>query len=234
VLLRDRPLSSYYDEVALRSLKLAAADVVRGVLSRDRQILMRDAITGLIDDLDDHEDAAPAKRGDDGPAGMAPSDRTLGRSLPVLRMAPETLAPGWQSAAPILCLGGRSPIDDAAASMLAQLLGKHGLPARMADHEAATRSTIGGLDVSGVMVTVVSYMEETGSPAHLRVLVRRLRQRMPRALLVLCLWRGDTPAERDLEAEAGADAVVGTLREAIGLCVDAAERAVGERAVSVA
>jgi hypothetical protein len=33
VLLRDRPLSSYYDEVALKGLQLAANDAARGVLT---------------------------------------------------------------------------------------------------------------------------------------------------------------------------------------------------------
>ena len=37
----------------------------------------------------------------------------------------------WQVDHPILCVASRSPLDQAACAMLAQLLDKHGLPARV-------------------------------------------------------------------------------------------------------
>jgi predicted PurR-regulated permease PerM len=231
VLLRDRPLSAYYDEVALRALQLAASDVARGVLARERQLLMRDAVLGLVEDLDEHDDSAPpAKRADDGPAAPPEAERLIPRTPPVERPvpAPEVLAAAWPGPAPILCLGGRGPLDDAAAAMLCQLLNKHGLPARMAAHDSASRSALASLDLSGVALVAISYMEATGSPAHLRVLLRRLRARLPKAELLLGLWASDLDPEldRDLREVAGADARATNLRDSLSLCIDAANRAV--------
>ncbi len=230
LLLRERPLSAYYDEVALRALQLAASDVARGVLTRDQQLLMRDAILGLVEDLEEHDDATPAPRqADDGPAAPPEAERLIPRTAPVERPAPpaDELASVWPGTA-ILCLGGRGPLDDAAASMLCQLLNKHGLRARMSGHDTASRASLATLDLSEVALVCVSYMEATGSPAHLRVLLRRLRARLPEASLQLGLWASELEPEpdRDLRAVAGADATAATLRDSLSLCIEAAYRAV--------
>jgi AI-2E family transporter len=76
VLLRDRSLSSYYDEVALHGLQLAANDSVRGVLSDEQLRNIQDAIDGIVVDLADHEDVdTPAGK----PDASAPASRTPGR-----------------------------------------------------------------------------------------------------------------------------------------------------------
>ena len=51
--------------------------------------------------------------------------------LPIL--GPADLAPGWEEEGSVLCIGGRTPLDEAAAAMLAGLLNKHGLKARVAE-----------------------------------------------------------------------------------------------------
>jgi predicted PurR-regulated permease PerM len=238
MLLRERPLSAYYDEVALHALQLAASDVARGVLTRDQQLLMRDAILGLVEDLDEHDDATPSpRRADDGPAAPPEAERMVPRTAPIERPAPaaEALAAVWPGTA-ILCLGGRGPLDDAAASMLCQLLGKHGLSARMSGHDSVSRAALASLDLSEVALVVVSYMEATGSPAHLRVLLRRLRARLPGATLVLGLWASELEPEpdRDLREVTGADATAGTLRESLSVCIEAAYRAVGSEGARAA
>jgi predicted PurR-regulated permease PerM len=230
-LLRDRSLSAYYDDVALRSLQLAASDAARGVLTPDRQLRMRDAMTGLLDDLESHDDAAPGpNQADDGPAASPPTE---GEVPPPTRMPPklQSLPPTWRGEAPVLCVGGRGPLDDAAAAMAAQILAKHGLPSRLAQHDAVARATLPALDMRDVSLIVVSYMEATGSPAHLRSLVRRLRRRAPEAGLILALWAADSPPEpgQDLRQTEAIDDVGTTLREIITLCVEYAERDVEGR-----
>jgi predicted PurR-regulated permease PerM len=228
-LLRDRSLSAYYDEVALCSLKLAAADAARGVLTPERQFRMRDSMNGLLEDLDVHDDALPAPgRADDGPA----ADQHFGgdpisleaRLPPTLVSLPAT----WRGAIPVLCVGGRGPLDDAAAAILAQILGKHGLPAAVAQHETVARAALPELDMQNVSLLVISYMEATGSPAHLRSLLRRLRQRVPLAPLILALWSTDVPPEtdRDLRQAEGIADFATTLRDVITLCVEHAQREV--------
>ena len=236
LLLREHPLSAYYEDVALPALQLAASDIARGVLPRERQLLMRDAILGLVEDLDENDDVTPGPdRADDGPAAPPEAERLLPRTGPIERDAPpaDQIASVWPGQTPVLCIGGRGPIDDAVAAMICQLVNKHGLSARMATHDAVTRTSIASLDTQGVALVVISYMESTGSPAHLRVLLRRIRSRLPQAELVLALWQGDQQPEpeRDLRRIAAEFTTASTLRATLALCIDASHHAVEGGAV---
>ena len=228
VLLRDRSLSSYYDEVALRGLQLAANDSLRGVLSDDQLRNIQDAIDGVVADLADHDDAEPAAKKPD----AAPASRTVPEPqrlpvAPALEAGAGLLAPEWSGAAPVLCVAGRGPLDEAAGAMLAQLLAKHGLRARVVSQEAVARGAIASLDVAGVAMVCVSYLEASGSPSMLRYLMRRLRARAPGATTLVGLWQADpaTLTDERLRAAVGADHYVTTLRDAVTACVVAAEAA---------
>jgi hypothetical protein len=236
-LLRERPLSAYYDEVVLRALVMAANDVRRGVLTRDRQLVMRDAMCSLVEDLDDHEDVTPpAEKADDGAAAPPEAERLIPHTAPLTQLVPpqEELPAAWRGESAVLCLGGRGPLDDAAATMLAQLVRKHGLGARVVMHEALSRATIGSLEIGQVGAICISYAEATGSPAHLRFLLRRLRQRAPGATLILALWSGDAATQEwDDDLLKATQGAAGTLREVLSRCLDAAVAA-GEREVATA
>jgi hypothetical protein len=101
------------------------------------------------------------------------------------------LATKWQGQTPVLCLAGNGPFDEAASAMLRQLLEKHGMGARVSAYRTASREAIGMLDVNGVAMVCVSYLDIGGTPSHLRYLMRRLRQRLPQALILIGLWRAD-------------------------------------------
>ena len=58
--LKGRPLSAYYDEVAIKGLALAQLDMNRGGLDHDRRVQIKEAVDGIIDDLSDHDDTMPA------------------------------------------------------------------------------------------------------------------------------------------------------------------------------
>jgi hypothetical protein len=123
----------------------------------------------------------------------------------------------------VLCVAGRSPLDEAGAIMLAQLLEKHGLGARVESADAVATSNIFRLETSGVIMACVSYLDD-GSPAHMRYTIRRMRRRLPDARILLGCWMpdGDAAALRDA---AKPDAVATTLRDAVRLCLEAAENA---------
>src|SRR6202022_3065789 len=53
--LKERTLSSYYDEVALKGLQLAQADADRGALAQERLAKIRDAVGEFVSNLSDHE-----------------------------------------------------------------------------------------------------------------------------------------------------------------------------------
>ena len=227
VLLRDRALSSYYDEVALKGLALAANDSIRGVLSDDQLRNIQDAIDGVVVDLADHDDKDPAPSKSD--RGNTPVSATV-RPPPIMPAPTGTAvdpAPEWAGAAPILCVAGRGPLDEAACTMLSQLLGKHGLRARVVSHEAVSRAHIAALDVESVAMVCVSYLEASGSPSPLRYLMRRLRQRIPGASILVGLWQADAVLLEDerLRAAVGADHYVTALRDAVNACLEAVQAA---------
>ena len=60
--LKDKPLSAYYDEVAIRGLALAQLDVNRGALDHARRVRIKEAVDWVIDDLSDHDDGSPPPR----------------------------------------------------------------------------------------------------------------------------------------------------------------------------
>jgi hypothetical protein len=76
---------------------------------------------------------------------------------------------------------------------------------------------IAQLDLSAVKVITIPYLELAGAPAHLRYLIRRLRQRAPHAVLIAGLWPQGEAAVTDaqLQKALGADRYVASLREAI-------------------
>jgi AI-2E family transporter len=213
--LKNKPLSAYYDEVAMRGLGLAQLDVNRGALDHAHRARIKEAVEWVIDDLSDHDDAtAPArKKGATEAAALPPA------------LSPEDLAPGWRET-PVLCVAGRGSLDEAAAAMLAQLLEKHGIGARVVSSEAVSVANLMGLDVAGVQMAFLSYLEPS-SFANPRYLVRRLRRRLPQATIIEGFWMltAQEVLERDALAATRADCVVTSLRQAVEQAVNAARRA---------
>jgi hypothetical protein len=101
--------------------------------------------------------------------------------------------------------------------MLAQLLAQRGVLSRRIPHTFASREMIAELDLTAVKVVIVCDLDLAGAPAHLRYLNRRLRQRAPRAALIVGLWPQGEAALTDAQVQKtlGADRYVASLREAI-------------------
>jgi predicted PurR-regulated permease PerM len=219
--LADRPLSSYYDEVALKGMQLAANDISRGALTGTTFDRFKESIDELInaleryDDTADDEDAALAGRSAD--QGEIPKEPAPDRGA-FDKIAPR---PQWQGDAPVLCVAGRGPLDEVAASMLAQLLGKHGLGARVVPHDAVARTKIASLDTRQVAIACVLYLGIRGNPAHLRFLLQRLHARLPGTILLVGLWPEQDPilTDRALGRMVGADHYVSSLRDAVETCL---------------
>jgi predicted PurR-regulated permease PerM len=226
ILLRNRPLSSYYDEVALKGLQLAANDAARGVLTEAQLDRIKASMQELIDDLDEHDDKDPETKEALESATTAPSrgEQDIPRHPAPGSVAEDTLSPSWRGPAPVLCIAGRGPLDEVAASMLSQLLHKNGLRARVLPHEAVSRVHVGSLEGDGVAMVCMCYLELGGAPSHLRYLLRRLRQRLPAARLLVGLWPAEQAILTDdrLRAAVGADVYISSLREAVEACLEAA------------
>jgi hypothetical protein len=216
-LLGDRSLTTYYNEVALGGLKLAAEDARRGAIDHDGAKRIVGSMLTVIDELDEHDDSAtpgtppPGRSLNPMPQGApTPIDETMVTTLP---HAPE----GWHDPRAVTCIAGRGVLDDAVTSMLAQLLGKRGFGVRRVTHAAVGRDVTERVDFTGVRLICLSYLEIGGTPSHLRYLIRRLRREAPDAAIIVGLWPEGEAAlsEEQIQRVLGADAYVGTLGHAV-------------------
>jgi predicted PurR-regulated permease PerM len=203
-ILAGRSLLEYYDGVVLQAMKLAAGDVSRGTITRERSIEMTRSVLCVIDDLKGHEDTSV-------PSGTSLADASPPRGY-------------------VACVSGRGAFDDAVAAMLGQLLERRGVRTRQVTHAAVSREKIAQLDVSGLEVIALSYLELAGSPAHLRYLIRRLRLRAPKATLIVGLWPEGEAAlqDRDVQKALEADVYVGSLRQAVDAVLAVLQPPVGQ------
>jgi hypothetical protein len=104
--------------------------------------------------------------------------------------------------------------------MLAQLLGRDGMKARTISFEAAARGKIYSLDLTGVAIICLCYLEISGSPSHLRYLLRRLRARAPGVPILVGIWPTDETLLNDdrLRAAIEADYFATSLADAVASC----------------
>jgi len=222
--LKEISLSAYYDEVAVAGLRRAAADVRRNAVDHQQLKDMKEAIDSLIASLETHEDKQPAAKRED-------KETVLGDDDDGLRphQDPESLAPGGGHPEPrVLCVAGPGPFDEAATAMLAQLLDKHGIGARTIHHTEVSRRHVGTLDVTGIGMACICYLDPGASLASARYLGQRLRHRLPKeAPLVIGLWPSDDPelSPDKIAGHIGADHFASCLKEAVDICVEVARRA---------
>ena len=223
--LKERSLSSYYDEVALKGLQLAQIDAERGALDPQRLAKIRDAVSEFANNMSEQEDRPPPKAKLTTDAEASSAVETVAEdapyeNLPVLKK--EDLPPEWQGEHPVLCVAGRSLLDEAAAIMLGQLSTAHGLAARVETADALSTANIFRLETAGVAIVCLVYMDGA-SPSHMRYSVRRLRRKLPEATIILGCWLKDmAPAALEtLREGAKADLAAASLGEAVKLCIEA-------------
>ena len=223
--LKERSLSSYYDEVALKGLQLAQVDAERGTLDPVRLTKIRDAISEFANNISELDDRQMPKVNSTTDAEVTSAVETVAEdapyeNLPILNK--EDLPPEWQSEHPVLCVAGRTLLDEAAATMLGQLSTAHGLAARVEAADALSTANIFRLETAGVAIVCLIYMDAS-SPAHMRYSVRRLRRKLPKATIILGCWLKDMePAALEtLREGAKADLAAASLGQAVKLCIEA-------------
>src|SRR6185312_5193357 len=165
-------LVSYYDEIVIPALQLASADVRLG------------RITGAaVGQLRNHFEEL--------------AELALEASAHKTTLAPDSPKFERMSASnQALCLPGRGPFDQIATLLLSQLLRQRGIEATNSLHEAASRRKVGSLELKNIAVVSVLYLELSGTPAHVRFLIRRLKERNSQTKLILgLLQKGSTATQ---------------------------------------
>ena len=236
--LKDEPLANYLDDVALKGLQLAEREFERGALDEENLKRINTTVKEIMDDLADFEPrrwfrkvVAPVEQKKDaqeaqtGLASLSTMEEVDEEPLPIL--GPADLAPGWEEEGSVLCIGGRTLLDEAAAAMLAALLNKHGLKARVAESETISAGNIVSLEAAKAKLVCLSFLGIGSSSAQVRYLVRRLQRILPSGSIILVgYWTDDATGApvKALKETAEADAYATSLHEAAESAVDAACR----------
>jgi len=199
-MLKERSLLSFYDDVAIESLRMASGDAHRGIVSTMQLRRILRVVLDLSKDLGDSMDAVPLARD-------TASDKDAAEMT--------------SSGPVILCISGREVLDEAASTMLAQALVLNGLEARTATYGMVSREQVAALDVANVVMVSIACLELTGNPSNLRYLIRRIRQRLPDAVIQVGLWptEDDVPHDERLRNALGADHYAVSLQSAVADCL---------------
>jgi hypothetical protein len=203
----------------MKALALAHSDAAQGKLSHEKQLKVRDTIEEVVEDLREHEDRK-----------LGPGAET-GDALAVL--APAEANGAWGLAEPVLCVASRSPLDEAASVLLAQLLARQGLSAKVQPFADVVSARSFKIDAPDAPLVCLSYFGILGNPAHVRYLIRRLRRIMPGARFLAGFWMlgGQQEKAEEWRAAVGAQLVATSLSQALAICVAEAQ-ANGVSAVS--
>ena len=234
--LKDESLQTYLDAVVLPALKIAERDATRGTLDSEQTEKVATTVKEMLENLSDFEPRRWFAKLRRKPNHDKEEEATGGiASLQAAEDAEETddaggvklverseLAPGWVVDEPVLCIGGRNPLDEAAAAMLAGVLKKRGLGAKALPPEAISAAHIASLAQTEAKLVALSLLDLGNGPAMIRYIVRRLRRILPKGTAILvCLWsEGDAPVSLKAVLEtAEADAYATSLPEAVELCI---------------
>lgn len=216
--LRERSLSAYYEEVALPGLMLASRDARRGALDDRRIATVRAAADELIEDLNEWDDEDPTPQ----PAYDQTQDMEAVDAVEsVEEDASAARLPDAQpaTALTVRCVGARGPLDQAAAGLVRQVLEKHGLTATLEDDDFLAATSVVELEGAERFVVCVASLEP--SEAHLRLAVRRIRRRVPKAIVVLGCWSAEGEDDDVEIRRSGPDAIGRNLKDVVKLCLDA-------------
>ncbi|MCJ2083243.1 AI-2E family transporter [Methylobacterium sp. J-090] len=202
LILKTCPLATYYDEVVIKGLELAARDAARGVLTHEQKADIRQSLAGLVEDLADRDDESA-------------------EDTPDARAANEV----WRAEGTVLCVSGRSFVDESACAILAQLLRNRGIGVRVVPFSEVARARIDTFDPGPARLVCIVSTAISGEPTHLRRLAERLKRKLPQAYTVVGLWQADESSldEAAQRRAIPADIHVTSLRGAVEAIVAAAD-----------
>ena len=191
--LEDEPLEKLYDSVIIPALGLADQDRLRGSLDRAAVQGIAEETIGIVELLREDEERDLERAADaDAPPPDAPAET-----------------------APVLCLGARNGLDEAAAAMLAHLLAQRGLPAATVPRENTAGRNLTRLPRHGVRLICLSYVNPRAIQ-HAHRLTRRLRRHFGEQVRIMVgLWMAEPSQEaQELLDATGADLIATSLRHA--------------------
>ena len=188
---------AFYDEVAIPALRLAENDRQRSATDLSYRRIVADGAVAVVREVAEHVRESGSVIGDDPGEDAAHVQTPSGVDRRVL------------------CIGGRTELDRAASEMMAQVLGEQGIGVRVHPPIAVSQDAIGQLDLNGIEVACISYLNPQPQ-VFARYVCRRLKRRARNVRTIVCFLNPppmEAPAS-DLPAQMGSDAVALTLASA--------------------
>lgn len=183
----EHSLTDFYDKVAIPALRLAEDDRQRNSRGSHYKRTVAESMLDVIREVEGH----------------------ARRRIPTKVTSPDTSANTPRAlGTPDLCIAGRTDLDAAAAEMVAQAVAQRGIGARVLPPIMISQKGIGQLDLAGVEVVCLSYLDPDPN-TYTRFVCRRLKRRSPNIRIIVCLWNPSPNLEQvtDLNEYMAADAV---------------------------
>lgn len=155
--LEDAWLSDYYGQTALPALMLAQADWSRGVLTTAQEERLAETAMTMVTELQAVVD-----------------DERSEEPLP-------------ETPRRVLCVGGRSGLDDVAAAVLAQILASEGAQTRALTARDLAPARMAALDLGATDTVVLSFLDPAPTRASL-LHARRLKRAYPDLRVGVVIW----------------------------------------------
>lgn len=165
--LEDQYLAEYYQDVGIPALLIAQQDHARGVLTPDQQMHFGILAQAMVADL------SPVVIEE-----LAEAQATTSEEPPQIQGA----------AFSVICLGGRSNLDDVAAAMLVQTLQAEGATAIVAQHSDLATSQLRSLLTKEYQCVLINYLDPAPSRASF-LHIRRIKQAAPHLRVGVVIWQ---------------------------------------------
>lgn len=220
--LQTHPLIDYYDDIALKGLALAQLDVNKGLLDAEAQDRILRTMEDVIEDLAEQPDETPPSSPPKPPSPAARDNATVSAARNVRPVySTDELGPEWRGEVAVLCVAGASALDQIAATVLAQIVRKHGIGARVVPWTGSTLGTNRVHEIADAKLICLSFLDP-GAANAARYFTRRIRRHSAEALLMLGFWAMPDAGKDASFAAIGVGRVVTSLRQALDAILDVA------------
>ena len=225
--IKERPLASYCDEIALPGLLLAQADYENGNMSSARLEAVIQTIDELCAELRELEPVAEkvenvSTNDPETFSAIEAADRSKDEETPA-KLDQENLPVEWSNGTAIVCFAGRSPLDGSATTLLTTLLSAHGLNGGTKTTKALSRSNEAHLRDAKMEIACLVTLESEGS-AHSQYASRRLQRLIPGLkVIVVSLTRNDTGLELGPTVDGRFEQTTHSLSQTVKKVVSGAE-----------
>jgi predicted PurR-regulated permease PerM len=234
--LRDNTLLAYCDEVAMNALLMAQLDVRRGTLEPERQLLICRAMQDIVDDLAEIDNSVKSTADKSHKTAVAApvADEDPTADTSVIGPPDYPLDPAWTREHAVVCVAGRTALDEAAAHLLADLLKQNGIGADVEPATSLISNKLRHLASPRPELVILSFLDADLSVAQARFAVRRLRRNIPDTPIVAAFWMPEADEARTagLCADVRCETCVSQLPQAIALCLERAKARTPEAAAA--